>query len=77
MKKVFAAKTPTEAHLVRSLLEREGIAAEVQGEWLTGAMGEVPLTPDTWPSVWILNDTQLEKANAFVSDYERRTKKTG
>jgi Putative prokaryotic signal transducing protein len=77
MKKVFAAKTPTEAHLVRSLLEREAIAAEVHGEWLTGALGEIPLTPDTWPSVWILNDDDEEKAIALVSDYERGEKETG
>jgi len=77
MKQVFAAKTPTEAHFVSGLLEAEGIPAEVHGEWLWGVMGEIPFTPDTWPSVWILNDGQFEQASAFVSEYEQHTQRIG
>jgi Putative prokaryotic signal transducing protein len=72
MKRVFVTKNPTEAHLVKGLLEREGIAAEVQGEWLYGAMGEIPFTPETWPSVWISKDSQLKRALKFVAGYEGR-----
>jgi hypothetical protein len=62
MKKVFVAQHPTEAHLVKGLLESHGIAAEVQGESLFGARGEAPITADTLPSLWVLDDSQVEKA---------------
>lgn len=42
MKAVFFADHAFEAHLVRGRLEVEGIAAEVRGEWLAGACGELP-----------------------------------
>jgi hypothetical protein len=75
LKNVFVTKNPTEAHLVKDLLRREGIAAEVHGEWLFGAIGAIPFTPDTMPSVWIVKDNQLNRALRFVADYERGTKK--
>jgi len=71
MRQVFAAKTVTEAHLVKSLLEREGIQAEVRGEWLSGALGELPVSHENWPSVWILQDQQIEAARVLVEEYER------
>lgn len=42
MKAVFFADHAFEAHLVRGRLEAEGIAAQVRGEWLAGACGELP-----------------------------------
>ena len=50
--KVFVARNPTEAHLVRGMLEAAGIEAEVRGESLWGTRGETPLDDDTLPSVW-------------------------
>jgi hypothetical protein len=38
---------PTDAHLLKGLLESEGIEAVVQGEFLWIARGEVPITTDT------------------------------
>jgi hypothetical protein len=69
--KVFAARTPTEAHLVKTLLESEGIAAEVQGDWLFSTIELV--TPETWPSVWVIDDSQLQQAIKLVEDYETKT----
>jgi hypothetical protein len=40
---VYEAEHLIDAHLVRGRLEAEGIPAHVQGEWLTGALGELPL----------------------------------
>ena len=61
MKQVFVAQHPTEAHLVQGILEANGIAAEVHGESLFGARGEAPPTPDTLPTVWVLDDGQAVK----------------
>ena len=42
MDTVFHAQTSLEAHLVQQLLERAGIEARIDGEFLQGAAGELP-----------------------------------
>lgn len=70
MIKVYVAYDPTEAHLVKGLLESEGIRCDVRGEALFGARGELPLTPETAPSVWIFDEKQFETARKIIKDYE-------
>lgn len=70
MKQVFVAQHPIEAHFVRGLLQAEGIPAEVRGEALWGARGEAPVTPDTAPSVWILDDGDEDCALTLIANYE-------
>ena len=71
MKKVYAASNPVDAHLVKGFLEGESISAEVQGEFVFGVRGEVPITPDTAPSVWILDDSDYDKAMALVATFSK------
>jgi hypothetical protein len=71
VKKVFIARHPTEAHLVKGLLELEGIESEVRGEALFGALGQLAITADTLPSVWIQEDDQIEQAIRIISRYEQ------
>ncbi|MBI2360912.1 MAG: DUF2007 domain-containing protein [Deltaproteobacteria bacterium] len=71
MKLVYIARNPTEAHLVKGLLEAEEIPAMVRGEHLFGTRGETPLTGETCPSVWILDDSQFEKARSLATAYAR------
>jgi hypothetical protein len=66
MKKVFVAQHPTEAHLVKGLLESRDIPALVRGESLFGTRGETPVTADSLPSVWVTDDTQAEEALAIL-----------
>jgi len=42
MKTVLHALNSLEAHMIKGLLESEGIAANILGEYLQGAMGELP-----------------------------------
>ena len=72
MKQVFVAQHPTEAHFVQGLLEANGIVAEVHGESLFSARGEVPATPDTLPSVWVPDDDQASRASAVLAEDEAR-----
>jgi len=65
MKLVYTAKHPTEAHLIRGMLEAEGIRAEVKGDQLYGAFGELPVLP----TVWILDDTLAAQADRVVIDF--------
>jgi len=69
MRQVYAARDPIQAHFVRNLLDNEGIKAEVQGENLLGVRGE-PLC--FYPSVWVFQDSDFERARALVAEYERR-----
>jgi len=71
MRKIFTANNPTEAELVRGILESAGIAAEVRGTDLWGARGEVPVTADTAPSVWIEDDSRAEEAGALLADFNK------
>ena len=77
MKQVFVARTPTEAHLVKGVLETRGIRAEVRGETLWGTLGEIPLTPDTLPTVWVLHDRQAPEAVRIVEEYSSSASASG
>jgi len=69
LKKVYIAKNPADAHLLKGLLEGENIEAEVRGEFLYGVRGEVLITPDTCPSVWVMDDSDYDKAMELVSTF--------
>jgi len=71
MNKIFIAHDPIEAHFVRTLVEREGIAADVRGEALFRLRPEIGVQSDTLPAVWIIKDAQLKRALEVVADYER------
>jgi hypothetical protein len=75
MIKIFVARHPTEAHLVKGLLGTEGIVAEVQGEELYGARGAVPISEDTLPSVWV-DEASAETALAIIESYANRNAAT-
>ena len=77
MKQVFVAQHPTEAHLVRGLLETNGITAVVRGESLFSARGEAPATPDTLPSVCVVDDSDAPRALAVLSEYGSSAVKAG
>jgi hypothetical protein len=69
MKHVFTAKHPTEAHLIRGMLEAEGIRAEVRGDQLFGAFGEIPVLP----GVWIHDQNAGDEAQRLVNEFLRGT----
>jgi len=69
MKRVYVARNPTDAHLLKGILEAEEIPAIVRGEELFGARGEAPLTADTCPSVWVLDDELFERARELAALY--------
>ena len=69
MKKVYVAKNPADAHLLKALLGGEGIQAEVIGEFLYSCRGEVPISPDSLPSVWVVDDSECEKAEEIIKLY--------
>ena len=66
MKQVHVANHAAEAHLVKGLLESNGIEAVVRGEFLTSGWGELPADVC---SVWITDDTKYEIADRLLVDF--------
>lgn len=75
MVQVYSAENPTEAHYVKGLLESQGIPCDVRGESLFGARGELPITTETAPSIWIFDNSKLIEARAVIKDYENLKRK--
>jgi len=69
MIKIYTAQNPIEAHLLKGFLENHDIPASVQGEDLYAIRGGIQMTPDTLPSVWILEDVHLEQAKELVVEF--------
>ena len=70
MIKIYTVNFLVDAHILKGLLESQGIKCEVKGEYLFGARGELPITPETAPSVWILDETKINEAKAIVQGFE-------
>ncbi len=71
MKRVYIARGPAEAHLVRGFLEAEGIEAIVQGDTLSTIFGGVPIDSDSLPSVWVTDDAGYDRALRLVEETSR------
>ncbi|GEM_PF-4245520 len=71
-RKVFTAQNPAQAHLVRLLLARHGIPAEVTQEELFTARGEVPPTMGTLPAVVVRRAEDAPRAQEIVQDADQR-----
>jgi len=70
MKSIYKADDPIDAHLLKGLLESNGIRAIVEGENVFGARGEAPLTSETLPTVTVADDADLEAAKVIVEQFE-------
>ncbi len=73
LRKVYVARGPGDAHLLRGLLESEGIRVVVRGDDFVPLQGGGLFHVETRPSVWVLDDEQLPKALAIVNDYRAGT----
>lgn len=67
MQIAYRAANLSDAHLLRQLMEAEGIPAFVQGEFLQGAVGELPANTEVFVRV---PDAHVEAARAVVADWE-------
>lgn len=62
---LFRARDLCEAHVIRMALEEAGIPAAVEGEFLQGALGDLPVGWTTSPRVMV-QASQLEAARKIV-----------
>ena len=71
MQRVFVARNLSEAHIVNGMLNAAGIGAQVRGHYLAGGYGELPMTSDTLPSVWVDDARFATDARGVIAEYER------
>jgi hypothetical protein len=73
MKRVYVARTPVEAEFVKGFLEAAGVPVAVRGEHLFTLRGLVPVTEETLPGVWVIEEEDLERAIALLAQLEARS----
>jgi hypothetical protein len=66
--KVFECTLPVEAHMICDLLARAGISARVDGEFLAGAGGDLPLGNSVKVRV---DPARAAEARAVIDDWEK------
>jgi len=71
MRKVFEAMDMLEAHVVKGLLQQEGITGFIQGEYLQGGMGDLPAAG--FVSIEV-NDPDYDMARSVISEWEQEQK---
>jgi len=65
---IYSPQDNIEANIIKGLLEANGIAASINGHYLSGAIGELPTTG----LISINVEEQLaEKAKQIISEYEQ------
>ena len=67
MQGVYTASNSIQAHLVKILLEGEGIHAHVSGDYLQGAMGELPVVGMMEVMV---DESDLQSAKRIIQEWE-------
>jgi hypothetical protein len=67
MTKIYSAQNAIDAHIVKGMLEQQGIQARVNGEYLQGGIGELPLIGLVTVSV---AEEDYEKALEVLRKYE-------
>lgn len=70
LKRAYIAADPVDAHMVRGMLEAQGIAAVVKGDIAWSARGETPPMDDTAPQVWV-DEADLAEAREAIDRRER------
>jgi hypothetical protein len=68
MQKVFDAANAVEAHMVLHMLENHGIEGRIEGEHLSGGVGELP----AFGLVRVLvGETDVERARSIIAEWEK------
>ncbi|MFT6927465.1 MAG: hypothetical protein ACJAZP_003101 [Psychromonas sp.] len=72
MKMVYSNENQFLVSNVKNLIEAQEIDTFIKNEFAQGAAGEIsPL--DSWPEVWIYNDSDFDRAVEIVTLSQRRS----
>ena len=75
LKKVYLASGPGDAHVLRGLLEAEGIQVLIRGDDFVPLQGGSLFHLETRPSVWVLEDEYFARAQEIARDYAERVER--
>jgi hypothetical protein len=64
MQQLYQAADRIEAQFLADFLDRHLVAAQVLGDYLSGAVGELPA--DIYPTVWVIEDEDLPRARGLL-----------
>ena len=67
MKELYQAKDPLEAQLLKDYLASYHIDTLIQGEYLTGAAGDLPALQ--FPLLWVTDDRDVERARQLIDHF--------
>lgn len=65
---VYLAPDPVNAEIAKDYLGSYGISAHVRGQYLWGGIGQLP--PDVYPTVWVDDDDDFERARDLIHNFE-------
>jgi hypothetical protein len=71
VQRLYQAGDRIEAQLLVDFLDRHLIRAQVLGDYLAGAFGELPV--DIYPTVWVLEDDDLPRARELLRRFLDRS----
>ena len=74
MERLYKADTLAEAHLLRDLLEEDGLGAFIANESLSSLGGELPFSL-VMPEVWVPDSRDVFMARAVLRDFLDRKEK--
>jgi hypothetical protein len=67
VKLIYTNQNPILVGNIKNIVENSGIEVELRNEYASGGAGE--LSPiDTWPELWVVNDSDIERAEKLVQD---------
>jgi hypothetical protein len=69
--KIYTAANGIDAHMLKALLEQEGISAVVRGDDVVPLQGGTLFRMEVRPSVWVFDDERLDRAQALADEYRR------
>ena len=72
LKKVYVARGPGDAQVLRSLLESVGVSSVVRGDDFVPFQGGDLMRLESRSSVWVLDDDTYARALEVVDEYTRR-----
>jgi hypothetical protein len=76
MKRLCKASSLPDAHILRGVLEGEGIRVHVFNENAQGGVGQLPVY-EAYPELWLDDPADFERAEAVVQAFEKAPRNTG
>ncbi|MDH5233034.1 MAG: DUF2007 domain-containing protein [Gammaproteobacteria bacterium] len=68
MKQIYEATNMIEAQILKDYLANSHIDVIIRGEFLQGALGELPV--NTYPTLWVLDDKEETNAIAAINAFQ-------